>query len=93
MSYIIQFYDGTSITINDEQGEAVNRGIDGGAEWIKFGQDRYKVSDMRRIRKSNTDTIKDYQSLGLPDIPVPKELEAAYDKRTITIDTTKRLEG
>lgn len=93
MSYIIQFYDGTSITINDQQGEAVNRGIDGGAEWIKFGEDRYKVSDMRRIRKSNTDIIKDYRTLGLPDLAIPDHMEDAYAKRTISIpdSNTKRL--
>lgn len=95
MSFIIQFYDGTSITINNGQGEAVNQAIDRGAEWIRFGDDRYKVSDMRRIRKSKADVIKDYRALGLPDLTLPDGMERAYKKRTVSIDMndTKRIEG
>lgn len=91
MSHIIHFYDGATITITDDQADAINRGIDGGADWIKFGGDRYKVSDIRRIVKSYHHDVKDFRSLGLPELSIPENLKDAYAKRTISIDETKRL--
>lgn len=99
MGSIIHFYDDTSLHITDEQHVAIDKAIDSGAEWINFKKpgtekrERYKVSNIRKIVDSKDSITKDYRALGLPDMPVPKELEAAYDKRTVTIDATKRLEG
>lgn len=97
MGSIIHFYDDTSLHITDEQHEAIDKAIDSGAEWINFKKpgmvkkERYKVSNIRNIVDSKDSITKDFRALGLPDMPVPKELQEAYDKRTITLDTTKRI--
>lgn len=88
---IIKFFDGDSIMVNETTGDKVKLAINAGAEWVKINGNLYKVSSISKLETKNS--IRGYSSkLNLPDIPIPKELQAAYDSRTIRINQ-KRIGG
>lgn len=82
---ILTFYNGDSIQVDNIKGERINQAIDAGAEWIVLGENRYKVSNIAGISSSSIKQYKSYSELGLPNIALPDEIEAAYEKRTKAI--------
>lgn len=93
MTATIYFYDGKRLHVADDKATYIQRGIDAGGEWVNIEGNSYRVSDIRRIESNRAAKIKTVHELGLPHLDLPKELEAAYDKRTMHIGQIKLTEG
>ena len=89
---IIRFWTGDSITVSDEVGNKARAAKNAGADSIVLNGNEYSVKDIKRFELGGTMKIKTVHELGMPDLDVPKEIEAAYDKRTIGYQPRKQLD-
>ena len=80
---IVQFHDGSAITVSDVRGQAIKQAMRAGVEFVDIDDDMYRVSGIKAVRSANVEQSPRYQvkQLAPPTTELSEEQREANLRR------------